>query len=80
MINRTILLNTLVKHETMTIDDLQREENMGMVFNRQQLWYLLRSLQNDGFITILHGAEPCTYTVTTAGIERAMGSYEARTI
>lgn len=67
-INRIIVLNTLIQHETLTIDDLAREENLGMVPNKDHLDFLLRELTDSGHITILNGVVPCTYTITEKGI------------
>ncbi|HEY0058428.1 MAG TPA: hypothetical protein VGB56_04795 [Flavisolibacter sp.] len=69
MITRKVLLDTLIKHETLTINDICKEENLGMVPNEGQLKYLLQGLTREGFLQILAGAVPHTYTITTKGIE-----------
>lgn len=67
-INRKNVLDTLAKHETLTFDDIGNEENMGFVANRQQLKFLLLQLTIRGYVQILAGANPLTYTITTDGI------------
>jgi hypothetical protein len=68
-INRLIVLNTLIRHETLTIVDLGKEENLGMVANKDHLNYLLIELQQSGHITLLEGTNPVTYTITVKGIK-----------
>lgn len=68
-INRTIVLNTLIRYETLTIDDLAKEENLGMVPNKDHLNFLLIELEQSGHITLLEGTNPVTYTITVKGIE-----------
>ncbi|MFL5742145.1 MAG: hypothetical protein ACJ75B_18120 [Flavisolibacter sp.] len=68
-ITRQLLLATLTKHETLTIDDLAKPENIGLLPNQGQLNYLLKQLVIGGHIMILRGASPLTYTITQGGIE-----------
>ena len=68
MLNHTIVLNTLIRHETLTITDIEKEENLGLVPNKEQLQLLLDELTASDYVHILSGAEPCTYTITTKGI------------
>lgn len=68
-ISRKILLATLTKHETLTIDDIAKEENLGLVPDKNQLKFLLRQLTISGHILVLDGITPVTYTITTAGID-----------
>lgn len=68
-INRIIVLNTLIRHETLTVDDLGKEENLGMVANKDHLNFLLVELEQSGYITLLDGVTPTTYTITVKGIE-----------
>ncbi|HEY1113449.1 MAG TPA: hypothetical protein VGE66_07800 [Chitinophagaceae bacterium] len=68
-INRKIVLDTLIKHETLTVDDLGKEENLGMVPDKDHLNFLLNELENSGHITLLEGTDPVTYTITVKGIE-----------
>ena len=37
-------LNTLIRHETLTIDDLGKEENLGMIPNEDHLNFFLIEL------------------------------------
>lgn len=67
-VNRKILLDTLIKHETLTEDDIAKVENLGVVPNKQQLGFLLSELSLSGHIQVLSGAEPVTYTITQKGI------------
>lgn len=69
VINRKILLFTLIKHETLTVDDIGKEENLGIVPDQCKLKYLLNELTKNGFFTILNGVVPCTYTITEKGIK-----------
>ncbi|WP_162056240.1 hypothetical protein [Pontibacter pamirensis] len=56
------------KHETLTIDDLAKEENLGVTADGNQLQLLVDELVESGHISILDGASPCTYTITEKGI------------
>ena len=79
-ISKPIILNTLIKHETLTITDLRKKENLGMVANKTLLKFLLGELVQTGEIQILNGAVPVTYTITDKGIkegERLNKSIEA---
>ena len=69
MISRKLILDTMIKHETLTIVDMAKEENLGLVPEMGQLKYLLSSLVNEGFIILLYGATPPTYSITERGIE-----------
>jgi predicted transcriptional regulator len=66
-LNRTRVLNTLIKHETLTRDDLGKEENLGLTANEQHLTLLLEELEEASYIEKLNGT--CTYTITEKGIE-----------
>jgi DNA-binding PadR family transcriptional regulator len=66
-----MLLETMLKHETLTAVDIAKEENLGIVPNPGQLKYLLAQLTKSGLLTVLHGANPLTYTITDKGIEEA---------
>ena len=68
IVNRTIVLNTLIKHETLTIGDISKEENLGVIPNQNNLQFLLDELHESGFIHLMDGVEPCTYTITDKGI------------
>jgi hypothetical protein len=67
-LNRKLLLNTLIKHETLTLTDIGREKNLGLTPNKQHLQLLLDELEQDSYIQKLSGVIPCTYTVTDKGI------------
>jgi DNA-binding PadR family transcriptional regulator len=68
-VTRRIVLETLTKHEKLTIADMAKEENLGILPDKSQLRYLLHQLTLSGFIKILDGASPLTYTITPKGIE-----------
>jgi len=68
-INRSILLNTLIRHETLTIDDVSKQENLGMIPDEQKLKFLLGELVKNGQLDILDGVTPVTYTITEKGIK-----------
>lgn len=67
-LNRTIVLNTLIKHETLTIGDFSKEENLGMPHSDGHLQFLIEELVESGHIHMLDGVDPCTYTITVKGI------------
>lgn len=77
MLNRTRVLNTLIRHETLTVDDIAKEENLGLVPNKEHLQFLLDELTASEHIHILSGAVPCTYTITDKGIEEGKRLKEA---
>lgn len=68
-VNRQLVLNTLIKHETLTIDDIADPGNLGIKAEAGQLQQVLQQLLQSGFITTLDGVHPTTYTITTEGIE-----------
>jgi hypothetical protein len=67
-LNRILFLNTLIKHETLTLPDLGKEENLGISANEQHLQLLVDELEEGSYIQKLDGAEPSTYTITDKGI------------
>lgn len=67
-LNRTIVLNTLIKHETLTIYDFAKEGYLGMTPSENHLQFLLDELVESGHIGMLSGVIPCTYTITAKGI------------
>jgi hypothetical protein len=68
-VNRKILLETLIKHETLTINDIAKKENLGVVPNKEQLGFLLSELSLSKHILKLSGADAATYTITQKGID-----------
>ena len=68
-INRTIVLNSLIKHETLTIADIAQEKNLGVVPDKAHLNYLINELIESGHVETLNGVIPSTYTITTKGIQ-----------
>lgn len=77
MLSRTIVLSTLIRHETLTADDIAKEENLGLVPNKEHLQLLLDELTASEHIHILSGAVPCTYTITDKGIKEGERLKEA---
>ncbi len=69
MLNRTIILDTLIRHETLTIMDIAKEENLGMVPDKEHLQFLLDELTESNHIHILGAARTPTYTITDKGIK-----------
>lgn len=67
-INRTMVLNSLIKHETLTIEDIRKVEYFGMVPDNVHLNYLLNELIESGHVHTLNGVTPLTYTITQKGI------------
>lgn len=76
-LNRTLVLNTLIKHETLTLTDIAKEKNLGMIPNEQHLRFLLTELNEGGYIQMLDGAAVSTYTITEKGIEEGKRLKEA---
>jgi len=65
---RTILLESLIKHETLRRDDIGKIENLGFVMDEIYLQVLLDELTQSGHLNILDGITPATYTITEKGI------------
>ena len=68
MLNRLTVLNTLIKHETLNINDLCKAENLGFVPDENQLQQILDELLEGKHITELASVMPTTYTITDKGI------------
>jgi hypothetical protein len=71
-IDRTIVLETLIKHETLTIEDLMKKENSGVMPDQVHLKFLLEELSDSGHIVHLKGVTPLTYSITRKGIEEGV--------
>lgn len=69
ILNRKAVLNTMIRHETLIVHDIGKAENMGFVPNTAHLQFLLDELTESGYLNILDGVSPCTYTITHKGIE-----------
>lgn len=67
-LNRLRLLNTLIKHETLTLADLGKKENLGLIPNKLHLQHLLDQLEQEECIEKLNGTSAKTYTITEKGI------------
>lgn len=63
-----MILNTLIKHETLTISDLAKMVNPGIITEDNHLQFLLDEIIQSGYIHMLNGVIPCTYTITNKGI------------
>ena len=68
MLNRVIVLDTLVRHETLSINDLGKAENLGFIPDEKHLQLLLDELVESRHITMLSSVMPSTYTITDKGI------------
>lgn len=68
LLNRTVVLNTLIKHETMTLEDLVKGKNFSTVPDEHHLKLLLKELEEDGYIEQIGAIESCTLTITSKGI------------
>lgn len=66
--DRNVLLHTMVKHETLTINDIMKKENLGVEPNVDRLNFSISQLQQDGAIEQLSDVEPATFTITVKGI------------
>lgn len=71
-IDRGVVLDTLIKHETLTIDDLAKKENIGIVPDATHLRLLLEELRDSGHLQDLPGVVPLTYTITKKGIDEGV--------
>jgi hypothetical protein len=71
LLNRATVLNTMIKHETLLIQDIGKEENLGFVPNKAHPQFLLDELTESGHLVILAGVTPPTYTITGKGIKEA---------
>jgi hypothetical protein len=69
LLNRATILNILIRHETLIIHDIGKEENLGFVPNEAHLQFLLDELTESGYLDILDGVSPTTYTITNKGIK-----------
>jgi hypothetical protein len=58
----------MIRHETLIIHDIGKEENLGLVPNKEHLQFLLDELTESRHLSILAGVTPCTYTITDKGI------------
>ena len=67
-LSRIIVLDTLIRHETLTLVDFAKEENLGLAPNEHHLQLLLDELEQDNYVQKLNGAQLCTYTITDKGI------------
>ena len=63
-LNRKVVLDTLIRHETLLVDDIAKEENLGFVPDKRQLHYLLDELTESKHFKVLDGVTPLTYTIT----------------
>lgn len=68
-LNRTIVLNTLIKHETLVIGDLVKKENLGLTPDTTHLQLLVDELIESGHVHQLEGVTPYTYCITDKGIQ-----------
>jgi hypothetical protein len=67
-VNRKVPLDTLLQHETLTEEDIAKEENLGVVPNKDQPGFLLSESSLSGHTLVLSAAEPASYTITQKGI------------
>lgn len=72
ILNKGLILSSLTKHETLTIDDICKEENLGMVPNGHHLKSLLNELKESGHLEVLNDVDPITYTITSKGIDETV--------
>lgn len=71
-LNKALVLNTLIQHETLTIDTISKQETLGIIPNVYHLNSLLQELKETGHIVILNDVIPVTYTITSKGINEGM--------
>jgi hypothetical protein len=68
-LNREAVLQTLIKHETLTVANIRENRNLGILADKTHLNFLLKELVESGDVDILNGVVPCTYTITNKGIK-----------
>lgn len=71
--NRNVLLHAMVKHETLTINDIMKKENLGIEPDKSQVSNTIKELHKDGAIEQLNDVEPATFTITVKGITEYAG-------
>jgi hypothetical protein len=71
-LNRSIVLNTIKKHETLTVYDMLQAEKIGADANKVHLGFILDELAECGYVKILNGVLPFTYTITNKGITEGL--------
>jgi hypothetical protein len=76
-LNRSTVLDSLIKHESLTIIDIGKKKNLGMLPDKIHLNFLLNELLESGDIDTLNGVIPCTYTITSKGIKEGKRLSEA---
>lgn len=68
-LNRRTILDTMIRHETLTQEDVGKFENIGLIPDKVHLKFLLKELVEEGYLTTLDGAFTPTYTITDKGID-----------
>jgi hypothetical protein len=71
-LDRQVVLDTLIKHETLTIDDLAKKETIGVIADVAHLRFLVEELKDSGHLQNLPGVVPLTYTITKKGIDEGV--------
>jgi predicted transcriptional regulator len=66
--NRILVLNMFIKHETLTLIDAIKKENLGMLPNEDYFLFLVEELAESGYVHKLDGTLQVTYTITAKGI------------
>ena len=70
--DRGLVLDLMISHETLTAADLAKQEMLGMTPDIAHLKYLLDELRDSGHLQQLPGVNPLTYTITKKGIEEGV--------
>lgn len=68
-INRYLVLNIMIRHETLSLSTLAKNEAFGADPDILHLGYLVQELLDSGDLKMLPGTEPPAYTITDKGIE-----------
>jgi len=71
--DRLMLLKALQIHETLTINDLAKEENLGVEVSPEDLQPVLAELESADLVDTLNGVTPATYTITDKGLAEIPG-------
>lgn len=75
-ITRKIILETLSHHQSLTLNDIRSEENLGFIPDPFQLTFLLRQLIIKEQVRVVSGVSPVTYAITGKGMEERTRLYQ----
>jgi hypothetical protein len=71
-----IVLQALIRHETLTFPDLLLEKNLGIALPEAYVETALQQLRSNKLVDLLNDTDPPTYTITAKGIEEGQKASE----